>query len=86
MAAPSSTLAAKTADLLAQADAARAARPRKAEELYTEVLKAKSGENRFTMPPTRSPSELPFSNCLIILDLLGILTHDQLKAKMTKIY
>lgn len=55
MAALGSTVAVKTTDLLAQADAVRAARPRKAEELYTEVLKAKSGETRLPLPPARWP-------------------------------
>lgn len=55
MAAPSSTVAANTTDLLAQADAARAARPRKAEELYTEVLKANAGENCLPLLAARWP-------------------------------
>ncbi len=55
MAAPSSTVAAKTTDLLAQADAARVARPRKAEELYTEVLKANAGETRLPLLAARWP-------------------------------
>ena len=53
MAAPNSTAAVNTTDLLVQADAARAARPRKAEELYTEVLKVRAGETRFLSPPAR---------------------------------
>ena len=55
MAAPSSTVAARTTDLLAQADATRAARPRKAEELYTEVLKVEAGETRLPLLPVRWP-------------------------------
>jgi len=53
MAAPSSTVAATTTDLLAQADVARAVRPRVAEELYTEVLKVKAGEIHLPSPPAR---------------------------------
>lgn len=53
MATPGSTAAAKTTDLLAHADAARATDPRKAEELYTEVLKVKAGESPFPLPPAR---------------------------------
>ena len=53
MATPSSAVVAKTTDLLAQADAARAAHPRKAEELYTEVLKIKAGEILLPLPPAR---------------------------------
>jgi len=53
MAAPSLRVAVKTTDLLVQADAARAARPRKAEELYTEVLKVKAGEFYLPSPLAR---------------------------------
>lgn len=53
MAAPNTTAVVKTTDLLVQADATRAARPRKAEELYTEVLKVNAGESRLPSPRAR---------------------------------
>lgn len=53
MAAPGSTAVVKTTDLLVQADATRATRPRMAEELYTEVLKVKAGEFRLPSPRAR---------------------------------